>query len=598
MTTDKQTIAARLAALREEMRREHLSAFIFPSSDPHNSEYVPSRWEGRKWISGFDGSAGTAVVTLHSAALWTDSRYFLAAEEQLAGTEFQLMRERVDGTPSIAEWIATEIEGAKSSEIGVDGMCMTYAECSDLKTDLKHNGGITVRTNLDILDRIWTDRPSVPLNPVSIQPIEYAGESCHDKLSRIRSSLLRRGACGMLMTQLDDIAWTLNLRGTDVHCTPVFVAWLIVAEEVAVLYIKDEKLSPEVIEYLNAEGVAVDDYDNIIDALNSYDGYTLLIDPATTNYTLSQLRGNFNLVSAPSPVPEMKAIKNEVECNGFRNAMQRDGVAMVKFLKWLEEAVPKGCETELSVSAKLRQLRAEQPLFKDESFDTIAGYEEHGAIVHYEPTPDTDVPLRPEGFLLLDSGAQYLDGTTDITRTIQLGNVTDLHRRVYTLVLKGHLSLQNLCFPRGAAGTQLDAVARVAMWREGMNFMHGTGHGVGSYLSVHEGPHQIRQEYRPAPMLEGMTVTDEPGLYLAGKFGVRIENTLLTVPYMTTEFGKFLRFEPLTLCPIDTRPIVVDMLSTEELGLLNAYHKMVYERLSPMLDEEHKAWLADKTRSL
>lgn len=598
MTTDKQTIAARLAALREEMRREHLSAFIFPSSDPHNSEYVPSRWEGRKWISGFDGSAGTAVVTLHSAALWTDSRYFLAAEEQLAGTEFQLMRERVDGTPSIAEWIATEIEGAESSEIGVDGMCMTYAECSDLKTDLKHNGGITVRTNLDILDRIWTDRPSVPLNPVSIQPIEYAGESCHDKLGRIRSSLLRRGACGMLMTQLDDIAWTLNLRGTDVHCTPVFVAWLIVAEEVAVLYIKDEKLSPEVIEYLNAEGVAVDDYDNIIDALNSYDGYTLLIDPATTNYTLSQLRGNFNLVSAPSPVPEMKAIKNEVECNGFRNAMQRDGVAMVKFLKWLEEAVPKGCETELSVSAKLRQLRAEQLLFKDESFDTIAGYEEHGAIVHYEPTPDTDVPLRPEGFLLLDSGAQYLDGTTDITRTIQLGKVTDLHRRVYTLVLKGHLSLQNLCFPRGAAGTQLDAVARVAMWREGMNFMHGTGHGVGSYLSVHEGPHQIRQEYRPAPMLEGMTVTDEPGLYLAGKFGVRIENTLLTVPYMTTEFGKFLRFEPLTLCPIDTRPIVVDMLSTEELGLLNAYHKMVYERLSPMLDEEHKAWLADKTRSL
>ena len=598
MTTDNKTIAARLAALRDEMRREHLSAFIFPSSDPHNSEYVPPRWEGRKWISGFDGSAGTAVVTLHSAALWTDSRYFLAAEEQLAGTEFQLMRERMEGTPGIAEWIAAELSDADSTEIGVDGMCMTYADVSDLKTELKHNGGITVRTNLDILDRVWTDRPSVPLNPVRIQPMEYAGESCRDKLGRIRSSLLRRGAGGMLMTQLDDIAWTLNLRGTDVHCTPVFVAWLIVAEEVAVLYIKDEKLSPEVIDYLHAEGVAVDDYDNIIDALNSYDGYTLLIDPATTNYTLSQLRGNFNLVSAPSPVPEMKAVKNEVECNGFRNAMQRDGVAMVKFLKWLEEAVPKGGETELSVSAKLRQLRAEQPLFMDESFDTIAGYEEHGAIVHYEPSPESDVALRPEGFLLLDSGAQYLDGTTDITRTIQLGAVSDLHRRVYTLVLKGHLSLQNLCFPRGAAGTQLDAVARVAMWRDGMNFMHGTGHGVGSYLSVHEGPHQIRQEYRPAPMLEGMTVTDEPGLYLAGKFGVRIENTLLTVPYLTTEFGKFLRFEPLTLCPIDTRPIVVDMLSAEELAVLNAYHQMVYERLSPMLDAEHRAWLAAKTRKL
>ena len=598
MTTDNQTIAARLAALRDEMRREHLSAFIFPSSDPHNSEYVPPRWEGRKWISGFDGSAGTAVVTLHSAALWTDSRYFLAAEEQLAGTEFQLMRERMEGTPGIAEWIAAELSDADSTEIGVDGMCMTYADVSDLKTELKHNGGITVRTNLDILDRVWTDRPSVPLNPVRIQPLEYAGESCRDKLGRIRSSLLRRGAGGMLMTQLDDIAWTLNLRGTDVHCTPVFVAWLIVAEEVAVLYIKDEKLSPEVIDYLHAEGVAVDDYDNIIDALNSYDGYTLLIDPAATNYTLSQLRGNFNLVSAPSPVPEMKAVKNEVECNGFRNAMLRDGVAMVKFLKWLEEAVPRGGETELSVSAKLRQLRAEQPLFMDESFDTIAGYEEHGAIVHYEPSPESDVALRPEGFLLLDSGAQYLDGTTDITRTIQLGAVTDLHRRVYTLVLKGHLSLQNLCFPRGAAGTQLDAVARVAMWRDGMNFMHGTGHGVGSYLSVHEGPHQIRQEYRPAPMLEGMTVTDEPGLYLAGKFGVRIENTLLTVPYLTTEFGRFLRFEPLTLCPIDTRPIVVDMLSAEELAVLNAYHQMVYERLSPMLDAEHRAWLAAKTRNL
>ena len=598
MTTDNKTIAARLATLRDEMRREHLSAFIFPSSDPHNSEYVPPRWEGRKWISGFDGSAGTAVVTLHSAALWTDSRYFLAAEEQLAGTEFQLMRERMEGTPGIAEWIAAELSDADSTEIGVDGMCMTYADVSDLKTELKHNGGITVRTNLDILDRVWTDRPSVPLNPVRIQPLEYAGESCRDKLGRIRSSLLRRGAGGMLMTQLDDIAWTLNLRGTDVHCTPVFVAWLIVAEEVAVLYIKDEKLSPEVIDYLHAEGVAVDDYDNIIDALNSYDGYTLLIDPATTNYTLSQLRGNFNLVSAPSPVPEMKAVKNEVECNGFRNAMLRDGVAMVKFLKWLEEAVPRGGETELSVSAKLRQLRAEQPLFMDESFDTIAGYEEHGAIVHYEPSPESDVALRPEGFLLLDSGAQYLDGTTDITRTIQLGAVTDLHRRVYTLVLKGHLSLQNLCFPRGAAGTQLDAVARVAMWRDGMNFMHGTGHGVGSYLSVHEGPHQIRQEYRPSPMLEGMTVTDEPGLYLAGKFGVRIENTLLTVPYLTTEFGRFLRFEPLTLCPIDTRPIVVDMLSAEELAVLNAYHQMVYERLSPMLDAEHRTWLAAKTRKL
>ena len=598
MATDKSTIAARLASLREEMRREHLSAFIFPSADPHMSEYVPPRWEGRKWVSGFDGSAGTAVVTLHSAALWTDSRYFLAAEEQLGGTEFQLMRERVDSTPSISEWIDRELREADPTEIGVDGMCMPLADVEALKAELKRLGGISVRTNLDILDRVWTDRPPVPLSPIVIHTLEYAGEPARDKLGRIRHELLRLGAGGMLMTQLDDIAWTLNLRGSDVHCTPVFVAWLIIAEETAVLFVKDEKLSPEVTDYLRGEGVAVDDYDNIIDALNSYDGHTLLVDPSTTNYTLAQLRGNFRPVSAPSPVPAMKAVKNKTERDGFRHAMLRDGVAMVRFLKWLESAVLKGGETELSASEMLRQLRAEQPLFRGTSFDTIAGYEQHGAIVHYEPTPESDVPLRAEGLLLLDSGAQYLDGTTDITRTIQLGPVTDLQRRVYTLVLKGHLSLQNLCFPRGASGTQLDAVARTAMWREGMNFMHGTGHGVGSYLSVHEGPHQIRQEYRPAPIVEGMTVTDEPGLYLAGKFGVRIENTLLAVPYVTTEFGHFLRFEPLTLCPIDTMPIVKDMLTTEERQCLNAYHQMVYERLSPLLDSDEREWLADKTEAI
>lgn len=594
MTTNH-TIQERLSLLREEMRREHLSAFIFPSADPHMSEYVPARWEGRKWISGFDGSAGTAVVTLHSAALWTDSRYFIAAEEQLAGTEFSLMRERIDGTPTIAEWIVSQIIDGDPMEIGVDGMCLPLSEVEELKTDLQRLGGINVRTNLDVLNRIWTDRPSVPLNPVEIHPIEYAGESAHDKIERIRHELLRLGAGGMLVTQLDDIAWTLNLRGTDVHCTPVFVAWLVIGEERATLFIKQEKLSADVAAYLHSEGIDVADYDDILKGVAAYDGYKLLVDPATVNYTLAQVHGNFKVVSAPSPVPAMKAVKNSVECEGFRAAMLRDGVAMVKFLKWLEEAVPRGGETEQSVSERLRQLRSEQSLFRDLSFDTIAGYEQHGAIVHYEPTPESDMQLRPEGFLLLDSGAQYSDGTTDITRTIQLGPVSDLHRRVYTLVLKGHLSLQNLCFPRGASGTQLDAVARTAMWREGMNFMHGTGHGVGSYLSVHEGPHQIRQEYRPAPMLEGMTVTDEPGLYLAGKFGVRIENTLLTVPYVTTEFGRFLRFEPLTLCPIDTKPIILDMLTEEERSVLNAYHRLVYDRIAPLLDTEHKEWLAEKT---
>ena len=598
MTDKKNTIAARLATLREEMRREGIAAFIFPSADPHMSEYVPERWEGRKWITGFDGSAGTAVVTLHSAALWTDSRYFIAAEQQLAGTEFRLMRLSLESTPSIADWLARELQDDRSTEVGVDGMCISKGDADALKAELRHAGGLTLRTNLDILSRVWTDRPPIPLNKVEVHPLEFAGESTAEKLARIRTEMRRAGASCMLVTQLDDIAWTLNLRGTDVHCTPVFVAWLIVGEESAVLYIKDEKLTPEVVEYLHNEGIAIDDYDNIIDALNECDAPTMLIDPATVNSTLAEPRGNYTVVAAPSPIPTMKARKNPTECEGFRRAMQRDGVAMVKWLKWLEEAVPRGGETELTVSKKLYELRAEQPLFRDISFDTIAAYADHAAIVHYEPTPESDIRLEPKRLLLVDSGAQYLDGTTDITRTIALGALTDLERRVYTLVLKGHLALQHLCFPRSASGTQLDAVARTAMWREGMNFMHGTGHGVGSYLSVHEGPHQIRQEYRPAPMVEGMTVTDEPGLYLAGRFGVRIENTLLTVPHLTTEFGRFLRFEPLTLCPIDTTPIITAMLTDDERQCLNAYHAMVYDRLTPMLDEEHREWLAEKTKAI
>ena len=588
----------KIELLREEMRREHLAAFIFPSADPHISEYVPERWEGRKWISGFDGSAGTAVVTLHSAALWTDSRYFIAAEKALQDTEFRLMRERIDGTPTIAQWLGQELADDEWKEVGTDGMCLPQSEAAAMKEELKRNGGLSLRTNLDILDRIWSGRPAVPHAKVSIQPMEYAGETCSSKLGRIRHELLRLGATAMIAARLDDIAWTLNLRGTDVHCTPVFVAWLVIGQDNAVLFIDDEKLTPEVSVYLRHEGVAVKPYGSIADYLRTCNEYAMLIDPDTVNSRLAQVRGHYNTVTAPSPIAAMKAVKNPTEREGFRNAMTRDGVAMTRFLKWLDEAVPQGGETELTVAERLRMERAAQPLFRNLSFDTIAAYEEHGAIVHYEPTPETDMPLLPKGFLLLDSGAQYSDGTTDITRTIQLGPVSDEQRRVYTLVLKGHLSLQNLCFPRGASGTQLDAVARTAMWREGMNFMHGTGHGVGSYLSVHEGPHQIRQEYRPAPMLEGMTVTDEPGLYLEGKFGVRIENTLLTVPYITTEFGRFLRFEPLTLCPIDTAPIVKEMLSAEETACLNAYHEMVYDRLAPHLDEEHRTWLRKKTQAL
>lgn len=586
-----ETICKRVEALREVMRREGIDAFVFPSTDPHNGEYVPVHWEGRKWISGFDGSAGTAVVTMDDAALWTDSRYFLAAEEQLRGTGFSLMKERIEGTPSISRWLGMKLSAVKSPVVGVDGAVNTAASVENMITELRAEGGITVRTNLDPLDIIWTDRPPVPQDKAVIHPLEYAGEPCHEKLARIRQTLKERHACGMLAAALDDIAWTLNLRGTDVHCNPVFVSYLLIEPERATLFIDRGKLTPDVEAYLKGEGVGTAGYADVSKALAAYGEYNILMDDGEINYNLFNA-ARCRKVVAPSPIPAMKAVKNSVEIEGFRNAILRDGIALVKFLRWLRPAVEAGGQTEMSVSAKLEELRAAQPLYRGLSFDTIAAYQEHGAIVHYEPTPETDVPLRPEGFLLLDSGAQYLDGTTDITRTVALGPVTDEQRLVYTLVLKGHIGLELCRFPRGASGTQLDAIARKDMWRYGLNYLHGTGHGVGSYLNVHEGPHQIRMEYKPAPLVEGMTVTDEPGIYLPGLFGVRTENTLLIAPWKETQFGRFLQFEPLTLCPIDTEPIILDMLAAEERDWLNAYHKTVYDRLSPHLDGEDLAWLA------
>ena len=594
---NKETIRQRIADLRALMQREHLAAFIFPSTDPHNGEYIPDHWKGREWISGFNGSAGTAVVTMTGAALWTDSRYFIAAAEQLADTGFVLMKERVAGTPTISEWIGNELSDSRTTEVGIDGMTNSAASVEQLIADLRQRGGLTVRTNFDPLAELWTDRPPVPLNKVEIHPPERAGEPAKDKLKRIRQALRQQHADGILVSALDDIAWTLNLRGSDVHCNPVFVSYLLISSQHATLYINKEKLTAEVSSYLRNEGVDVDDYSNVRKGLKDYFEYNILLDPNAINYTLYNAVER-NIVRAASPIPSMKCVKNDREAAGFRNAMLRDGIAMTKFLAWLLPAVESGGQTEMSVDSKLTSLRAEQPMYRGLSFDTIAAYEEHGAIVHYEATPETDVPLRPEGLLLLDSGAQYEDGTTDITRTIALGPVSEEQRRVYTLVLKGHIQLQLLKFPYGASGTQLDALARKDMWREGYNYMHGTGHGVGSYLNVHEGPHQIRQEYKPEPMRAGMTVTDEPGIYLAGRFGVRIENTLLTVPYKETEFGQFLQFETLTLCPIDTTPIVREMLTDEETEWLNAYHRTVFERISPHLNDEEKAWLATACKEI
>lgn len=593
-------INQRLEKLREVMRREHLSAFIFPSTDAHQSEYVADHWQGRAWISGFNGSAGTAVVTMRSAALWTDSRYFIAAEEQLRGTEFQLMKLKVEGTPTISDWIASELSQNEDEcrEVGLDGMVNSYNDTMALISDLRKAGGITVRTNFDPLEQIWMNRPAIPENPVEIQSLNFAGETVDDKIQRIRKALREHHADGILVSALDDIAWTLNLRGTDVHCNPVFVSYLLISSDQVSLFVNPKKISSEVKAYLDEHGISLFDYNQVEEGLESYADYNILLDGDETSFCLWKSVKCQEIIAAKSPIPVMKAVKNATEIEGYHRAMLRDGVAMVRFLKWLKPAVEAGGQTEMSIDKKLTSLRAEQNLFRDISFDTIAGYQAHGAIVHYEATPETDAPLLPEGLILIDSGAQYQDGTTDITRTIALGPVTEEMKHVYTLVLKGHIQLELAKFPDGASGTQIDALSRECMWREGYNFLHGTGHGVGSYLNVHEGPHQIRMEWKPTPLRAGMTVTDEPGLYLKGKFGVRIENTLLIKDFVETTFGKFLQMESLTLCPIDTAPIDVDMLLLEEVEWLNAYHREVFEKLSPYLEDEEVGWLAEATKPL
>lgn len=592
-------ITERIAALRQLMAREGLGAFIFPSTDAHNSEYVADHWKGREWISGFNGSAGTVVVSRDGAALWTDSRYFLAAEQQLQGTDIELMRLKVEGTPTIVEWLADQLRETTCPVVGLDGWVNSVEEVEQLRAQLA-TFDLDVRTDLDPLGEIWTDRPAIPQAKVEIQPMEYAGETVQSKLHRIRKVLNEGHAEALLVSALDDIAWTLNLRGADVYCNPVVVSYLVIEQDSATLFVDEAKLDATVRQYLADSGVDVAQYGMVADYLRQHRRQgKLRLDGAETCFQLASCAQEASAVQfGASPIPAMKAIKNASEIEGFRSAMLRDGVAMVKFLRWLRPAVEKGGETELSIDRKLTALRAEQDHFRGISFDTIAGYEAHGAIVHYEATPETDIPLEPHGLVLIDSGAQYQDGTTDITRTVALGPVSEEQRRVYTLVLKGHIQLELAKFPDGCSGTQIDALAREPLWRAGLNYLHGTGHGVGSYLNVHEGPHQVRMEYRPAPLHAGMTITDEPGIYLAGRFGVRIENTLLIRDYMTTELGKFLQMESLTLCPIDLAPVDWSLLTAEEVQWLNDYHREVYEQLSPYLTGEDLAWLKNQCQAV
>ena len=573
------TINNRIAALRAHIAQEQIQAFIIPSTDPHLSEYVAPHWQSREWISGFTGSAGTVVVTAKDAGLWTDSRYFLQAARQLEGTCITLYKEMLPETPNIPEFLSAHLQ--EGDCVGIDGKMFSAEEVEHLQKELKKSG-IRIKSIADPIQLLWTDRPAMPLAPAFVYDTKYAGMSFTEKLPAVRQAMEAAGADSLLLSALDEIAWLLNIRGNDVHCNPVVVSYLLIEKDKVNYFVQPQKVTPELAEYFSANGISVHPYEEIGDYLNSFNAHSILMNPAKTNYAIySAIRPGCLIINGASPVALLKAIRNKQEIAGIHAAMQRDGVALVKFLKWLDEAVPAGKETEISVDKKLHTFRAAQPLYMGESFDTIAGYKEHGAIVHYEATPETDVTLKPEGFLLLDSGAQYLDGTTDITRTIALGPLTEEEKTDYTLILKGHIALAMAVFPEGTRGAQLDVLARMPIWKERMNYLHGTGHGVGHFLNVHEGPQSIRMNENPVALQPGMVTSNEPGVYKAGSHGIRTENLVLTVPAGEGMFGKYLKFETLTLCPICRKGIIKELLTAEEIGWLNDYHRTVYEKLSP-----------------
>lgn len=590
------TIKERIQTLRAWMKQTGIEAFIIPSTDPHLSEYVAPHWQSREWISGFTGSAGTVVVTENEAGLWTDSRYFLQAAQQLEGTDIDLYKEMLPETPSIPAFLSEQLK--KGQSVGIDGKVFATDAARSLQKELENNG-ITLKCTADPMEQIWDGRPEMPQAPAFIHDTKYAGRTCAEKLEAIRAEMKKAKADSLLLSALDEIAWTLNLRGSDVHCNPVVVSYLLIGENEAHYFINSQKVTPEVAAHLHEAGVSLHTYQEIESYLAQLPAENLMLESSKTNYAVrSAIPQQCRVIEVPSPVALLKAVRNEQEVAGLRQAMQRDGVALVKFLKWLEEAVPQGKETEISVDKKLHELRAAQPLYMGESFDTIAGYGAHAAIVHYEATPETDIPLEPRGFLLLDSGAQYLDGTTDITRTIALGPLTDEEKTDYTLILKGHIDLAMAVFPEGTRGAQLDVLARMPIWQHRMNFLHGTGHGVGHFLNVHEGPQSIRMNENPVTLRPGMVTSNEPGVYKAGSHGIRTENLVLTVPAGEGLFGRYLKFETVTLCPICTRGIVRDLLTPAETDWLNQYHRTVYEQLSPSLDEDERLWLEKACKAI
>ncbi len=584
-----------LEALRDLMRSKHIDAVIIPGTDPHQSEYPSEHWKFRDYVSGFTGSNGTAVVTLDDAGLWTDSRYFLQAAEQLEGSGFTLRKENIPGEPTVLEWLGEVLD--EDAVVGVDGRLFSLIEANRIEMFCAQNG-FMFAPDFRAAEAIWTDRPARPMNPAFVHDEALAGEDVDSKISRVVDALDAADADGLLITALDEIAWLLNLRGSDVDYTPVVIAFAYVSEDERVLFIDSEKVTSEVKDHLKKYGVKIKDYDDIEKFLGKISSTaTVMVDPNRVSDALGQAM-ICNKTYMASPVIALKGVKNESQIAGFRQAMLYDGAAMVRMMMWLEQNVANGI-TEMDVDRRLQQERAAYASNRGDSFHMIAGYKDHGAIVHYEATDESAYTLAPEGLLLIDTGGQYLEGTTDITRTISLGNPTAAEKHDYTLILKGHLALARAVFPKGTMGVQLDVLARGPLWNEGMTYLHGTGHGVGHFLGCHEGPQSIRMEANPTPLELGMITSNEPGIYKTGEYGIRTENLLLCVPACSNEeWGEFYKFESLTLFPYDTTLMDMDMLSREEVKQINDYHAMVCERLRPLLSADEAQWLEQKCKSI
>lgn len=591
-------IKERISALRKEMKNNGISAYIIVSGDAHLSEYTPERWQSRSWISGFNGSAGSIVVTLDRAGLWTDSRYFLQAAEQLEGSSIELFKQGIAGVDSIESFLCKELKSG--DVVAVDGDTISHEELERIRINLSVYG-IKMALDIDLIDKIWENRPSIPNKKVFLHKEEYSGESAASRIERTKKELAKYGANTSIITMIDEVAWLMNLRGYDVDYNPVAVSYAIVSPKETVLFILKEKLNEEVTTYLNKNGIKVKDYFEIKDYIKSLDKSSkVLVDAKRITENLYRsIAEDITKVNGVSVITSLKAEKNEVEASRLREVMRRDGVALTKFFKFLEESLARGKTfTEYEIDEILRSFRAKDPNYYGDSFATICGYNAHGAIVHYRASKESSFTIENKGVLLLDSGGQYYDGTTDITRTIALDKPSDKLKKDYTLVLKGHIGIATAIYLEGTRGSQLDILARKALWDNLMNYGHGTGHGVGYFLNVHEGPQNIRMEVNPTELKIGMITSNEPGLYRTGEYGIRIENLVLTKDFQTTEFGRFFNFETLTLCYLDNNLVEKTLLDEKEITWYNEYQERVYRELSPLLSEEEAIWLRNKTKSI